>query len=82
MDVFCCFKELFSVDTCQVLSIPQFHLLIRGTIVCKNTEVLSFFSTKQKIKRGERGVGRETLPPLHSIHSIFVFLPKSHMKSH
>lgn len=48
VDVLCWFKELFSVDTCQVPSLPHFHLLMRETVLCENTEVLSFSSTKQK----------------------------------
>lgn len=67
----CWFKDLFSVDTCQVSSVPYFHLLTREAVLCENRGTLLFLN-----KTELRGLGeKEALQPLCS---IFLFsLPKA-----
>lgn len=63
----CWFKELFSVDICQVLPLPHFHLLGRDKVLYENTKQLSFSSIKKK--------------PPHP-RTAFVFLLENYMKFH
>lgn len=74
MDVLCWFEDLFSVDTCQVPSLPHLHVLRRETVSCENKHRGALlFLNKTKIKKG---VG-ETLQPLCNSSG---FRPESSMK--
>lgn len=77
--VLCWFKDLFSVDTCQVSSVPYFHLLRREAVLCENRGTLLFLN---RIKL-EKGVKEKKKDKLSNPYAAFlVFFPKSNTKLH